>query len=70
MRTTYLVSASHPHPSYCFDQHPVRVTADRDGTFYADAAKLGCGRNYPSADEAIRGLFASHACQVTKIVTA
>ncbi len=70
-RQTFLVTAHHPHPSFCFCRHPVRVSQDAfDHTFYADAATLGCGRNYRTANEAIKGLFEAHACTVTKIESA
>jgi hypothetical protein len=65
---TYLVSAKHVHPDYCFDRHPVRVSKnEREGTFYASAAKLGCGKDYHTEHDAIRALFRDHACTVTKI---
>ncbi len=69
MRKTYFVTASHPcADDFCFDRKEVRVSQDRlDGTFYADTSKLGCGRNAATVEEAIRSLFASHACAVTKI---
>lgn len=71
MRKNFLVSATHVSPNYCFDRHAVQVSQDRyDGTWYANAAKLGCGKNYRTWQDAISGLFQAHACTVTKIVEA
>jgi hypothetical protein len=73
-RTVYYVTATHPHPAYCFDRKPVKVSQDYDETFYADdidhgPSNLGCGKNYSTAERAINGLFNDHACTVTKIET-
>jgi hypothetical protein len=65
---TYLVTATHPHPDYCFERTPVQVSLIHGETYYfATHPKLGCGKNYATADAAIRGLFLDHACRVTKV---
>jgi hypothetical protein len=66
--TTYLVTATHPHPDYTFDRTPVRVSQIHGGTYwFADHPKLGCGKDYATPEAAIKGLFADHACRVTRI---
>lgn len=67
IKTKYNVSASHPHPEYAFNNTEVMVAENHDGTFFANHPKLGCGKDYKTAEAAIRGLFQSHACNVTKI---
>lgn len=64
----FLVTAKHKVPAYSFDRHPVRVSRDsRYGTFYANAARLGCSKNYKTERDAIYALFQDHACYAIEI---
>lgn len=66
--TTYIVTATHPHPEYCFDRTEVKVSQDAfDRSYYATHPKLGCGKNYGTPQQAIRALFNDHACSVVRI---
>lgn len=68
-RTVYL-TARHVSPSYCFQAEPVTVSAtvssDRNGLpvvrYYADHAKLGCGKDAKSPADAVLSLARDHAC--------
>lgn len=67
-RCVFLVSADHVSPNYRFDRHQVRVSRDRyEGKFYADSAKLGCGKNYSTPHRAITALFGDHACTFIRV---
>ena len=66
--TTYVVTATHSHPEYCFEATEVRVSLDRgDGTYFAEHPKLGCGKGFATPQEAIEGLFGAHACRVIRM---
>jgi hypothetical protein len=62
----YLVSADHVSPNYRFQDSETRVRIYEDGTAFATHPKLGCGKTYSSAADAICGLFQDHACFMIK----
>lgn len=68
---TYLVSASHPHPDFCFQSTEVVVHethfAGEPVVYYATHPKLGCGKDRKEPVAAILQLFCDHACTVTEI---
>jgi hypothetical protein len=60
---TVLVSAKHVSPEFCFDLHVTHVVQrEEDGKWYAVAKKLGCSRDYLTADEAVTALYEAHCC--------
>jgi hypothetical protein len=67
MTITVYVTADHVSPNYCFRNHPVRVRQNHDGTWFADAAKLGCSKDYGVWDDAVFALFRDHACRNIRI---
>ena len=67
---TYLVTALHSSPDYCFTATPVSVHRDYFGPYFADHEKLGCGKNYPTPSDAIHGLFSDHGCRVITMTEA
>ena len=61
--TTYQVSAKHVSAEYAFDRTTVRVRKDGfDGKYNANHPKLGCGKSYPTAKEAIMDIFLANGC--------
>lgn len=66
----YRVSADHVHPDWRFIDHPVEVhttIGERGTEFYADAERLGCGKNFRDQIGAIRYLFLTNACTNIRI---
>jgi len=60
---TYQVSADHVHPDYRFTDTVVEVHHDRlDNSYSASHRKLGFGKPFATAEQAIRSLFSDHAC--------
>lgn len=60
------VDADHVHPDYWFRDTIVKTFGMDDG-WYATHPKLGCSKTYPTQRDAVRGLFADHACTNVKI---
>ena len=57
--TIYYVSADHPVAKYNLRMHPATVGTSGN-KFYCQMTTLGCGKDYPTIDAAIRGLVADH----------
>lgn len=69
MRHIYRVSADHIASEYRRVNEPVLVAHDRsDNTWFATAAKLGCGKSFETPEQAIQSLFQDHACTDIRIV--
>lgn len=67
-RQIYIVSGSHPHPSYQLIGARFEVNYQPyDKKYYATNAKLGYGKDYDTAERAIRALCNDHAITVISI---
>jgi hypothetical protein len=65
VKWTHNVRAQHRSEQWAFEgEMETRATEHFDGskTYYAQHGKYGCGKNYPSRHEAIRGMLSDHGC--------
>jgi hypothetical protein len=56
----YFVTTHHPVAKYNLMMHVATVTQAGNGAFYCVMTTLGCGKDYPTAEAAIRGLVGDH----------
>lgn len=64
MNKSFRVTASHVSPNWCFADHPAvaQPSPGLPGKWYATSERLGCSRDYDTAEEAVKSLFHANAC--------
>lgn len=64
-KTIFFVTADHVAEKYRANRLPVDVhqagVSQLEG-FFADASPYGCGKTYPTAKQAVRGLLSDNGC--------
>jgi hypothetical protein len=66
----YLVTAAHVSPNWCFKDHPAtaKQSPGLPGKWFATSDRLGCSRDYDTAEMAVRSLFYANACHSVRLV--
>lgn len=65
----FKVSANHVSPNWRFEDHVVtaKPSPGLPGKWYATADRLGCSRDYATAEDAVRSLFYANACTSVRV---